>query len=190
MHALSPLPPLARGLYRHYKGGEYTVLGVARHSETDEALVIYQPARHGDLWVRPHAMFVEEVEVDGQRVPRFAPLPGGPFDPVPWVQHQLDAYNARDLERFVQAYTEDVELYRQAEATPFLVGRDALAEHYATHRFSLPTLHAQLVGRLVFGNKVIDQERVTGVGDAPIDVAAIYEVTPAGIRRVWFVNAN
>lgn len=61
------------GLYRHYKGAEYRVFGVARHSETEEALVVYQ-ALYGDygLWVRPLSMFVETVEVDGGTLPRFA----------------------------------------------------------------------------------------------------------------------
>lgn len=60
------------GKYRHYKGGEYEVLGVARHSETHEELVVYR-ALYGDfdLWVRPLAMFLETVEVDGTCVPRF-----------------------------------------------------------------------------------------------------------------------
>lgn len=60
------------GLYRHYKGNQYRVLGMARHSETEEWLVLYHPeATPESLWVRPLAMFVEDVEVDGQRVPRF-----------------------------------------------------------------------------------------------------------------------
>jgi hypothetical protein len=60
------------GRYRHYKGKEYTVLGVARHSETLEELVVYQQ-EYGDhgLWVRPAAMFAETVVVDGDAVPRF-----------------------------------------------------------------------------------------------------------------------
>lgn len=61
------------GLYRHYKGAQYRVFGVARHSETEEELVVYQ-ALYGDfgLWVRPLEMFAETVEVDGRQVPRFA----------------------------------------------------------------------------------------------------------------------
>lgn len=60
------------GRYRHYKGKEYTVLGVARHSETEEEFVVYRQ-EYGDrsLWVRPKAMFLETVEVGGQTVPRF-----------------------------------------------------------------------------------------------------------------------
>lgn len=60
------------GRYRHYKGKEYIVFGVACHSETEEELVVYQPD-YGErgLWVRPKAMFQETVEVDGKQVPRF-----------------------------------------------------------------------------------------------------------------------
>ncbi len=63
---------LQAGIYRHYKGQEYLVLDVARHSETDELMVVYQP-QYGDraLWVRPLAMFTELLEIDGKQVPRF-----------------------------------------------------------------------------------------------------------------------
>ncbi|APG28973.1 hypothetical protein A7E78_01795 [Syntrophotalea acetylenivorans] len=60
------------GRYRHFKGLEYEVLGVARHSETEEELVVYRPLYgEGDLWVRPLHMFVETVEIDGKTVSRF-----------------------------------------------------------------------------------------------------------------------
>lgn len=72
-HALQPLPPLAPGVYEHYKRLRYEVLGVARHSETLEPVVVYRPLYgEGALWVRPYAMFVEGVEVEGVRRPRFA----------------------------------------------------------------------------------------------------------------------
>lgn len=60
------------GKYRHYKGKEYEVMGVARHSETLEELAIYR-ALYGnfDLWARPMKMFLEEVKVDSKKVPRF-----------------------------------------------------------------------------------------------------------------------
>jgi hypothetical protein len=66
------------GRYRHYKGREYTVLGLARHSETLEELVVYRQ-EYGDrgLWVRPAAMFAETVVVDGRATPRFARVPDG-----------------------------------------------------------------------------------------------------------------
>jgi len=75
MNDLPPLPQPRLGRYRHYKGGEYEVVGVARHSETLEPLVIYRPLYNASgLWARPHAMFFGEVEVDGQRRPRFAKI--------------------------------------------------------------------------------------------------------------------
>ena len=60
------------GKYRHYKGKEYEVIGTAMHSETLEDLVVYR-ALYGErnLWVRPVKMFLEEVEVDGKKIPRF-----------------------------------------------------------------------------------------------------------------------
>ena len=73
----APLPPLPAeprpGRYRHYKGNEYRVHHLARHSETQEVLVVYQML-YGDhgFWIRPQAMFVETVEVNGRSVPRFA----------------------------------------------------------------------------------------------------------------------
>ncbi|MBB3225535.1 hypothetical protein FHW69_000125 [Luteibacter sp. Sphag1AF] len=61
------------GLYRHYKGNAYRVLGMARHSETEESMVIYQNLYDAfELWVRPAAMFAENVEINGKMVPRFA----------------------------------------------------------------------------------------------------------------------
>lgn len=72
MSDLPPLPETPTGRYRHYKGGEYEVLGAARHSETLEALVLYRPLYNASgFWVRPHAMFFGSVEVEGRLLPRF-----------------------------------------------------------------------------------------------------------------------
>ena len=70
------LPPLIEtppGLYQHYKGMPYEVIGTVRHSETLEPMTLYR-ALYGEegLWVRPAAMFTEEVVIDGVRQPRFA----------------------------------------------------------------------------------------------------------------------
>ena len=75
MNRKPDLPPVVLiqiGRYRHYKGNEYEVIGVARHSETLEELVVYR-ALYGDhgIWVRPMAMFMESVEFNGRSVPRF-----------------------------------------------------------------------------------------------------------------------
>ncbi|SHN23714.1 DUF1653 domain-containing protein [Rhizobacter sp. OV335] len=73
---LPPLPTLPLGLYRHYKGGEYEVIGVARHSESLEAMVVYRPLYNDTgWWVRPFEMFVGTVEIDGVVRRRFEPVP-------------------------------------------------------------------------------------------------------------------
>lgn len=73
------LPPLSeeakslkKGIYEHYKGQQYHLLTIARHSETLEEMVVYQ-ALYGEqgVWVRPLKMFIETIEVDGRKMPRF-----------------------------------------------------------------------------------------------------------------------
>ena len=60
------------GKYEHYKGGQYEVLGIAKHSETMEEFVVYKALYdEGELWIRPIKMFLEEVEFSGKKVPRF-----------------------------------------------------------------------------------------------------------------------
>ena len=107
------------------------------------------------------------------------------------VQRQLDAYNARDLARFVACCAEDVRVWRPPVPQPAIVGRQALSDHYAAHRFNLPSLHAELLSRMVIGRKVIDQERITGVGETPLEAAAVYQVNDEGlIAAVWFFNPD
>jgi len=73
---LPPLPTLPLGLYRHYKGGEYEVIGVARHSESLAPMVIYRPLYNDTgWWARPFEMFVGTVEIDGVVRRRFEPMP-------------------------------------------------------------------------------------------------------------------
>lgn len=70
--ALTALPP---GKYRHFKGRNYELLGVARHSETEEPMAVYRPLYgEGALWVRPAAMWNETLERDGKIYRRFYPL--------------------------------------------------------------------------------------------------------------------
>ncbi|HWH81493.1 MAG TPA: DUF1653 domain-containing protein [Burkholderiaceae bacterium] len=71
-HVLPALPATPPGRYRHYKGGEYEVIGVARHSESHEPMVVYRPLYNATgWWVRPHAMFFGMVAIDGVEQPRF-----------------------------------------------------------------------------------------------------------------------
>jgi hypothetical protein len=66
-------PLLAPGVYRHYKGGEYNVIGIGKDTETEELVVIYQPRYESDVtyWVRPYAMFTDNVVLEHGSVPRF-----------------------------------------------------------------------------------------------------------------------
>jgi len=105
------------------------------------------------------------------------------------VQRQLEAYNARDLDRFVAEYHDDIRVFRAPSGTPVLDGKAAFTAHYAAHRFNLPNLHADVLSRMVVGNKVIDHERVSGVHDRPFEAAVVYEVADGVIRTVWFFDA-
>lgn len=63
------------GRYRHYKGNEYEVIGIASHSETLEPMVVYRKLYDdGSMWVRPAAMFAEDVVINGRNLPRFTRL--------------------------------------------------------------------------------------------------------------------
>ncbi len=64
---------LEAGYYRHYKGGEYLLIGCAKHSETKEEFVVYQSLNADrQIWIRPKTMFVETVIINGKSIPRFA----------------------------------------------------------------------------------------------------------------------
>lgn len=102
------------------------------------------------------------------------------------VQRQLDAYNARDLQRFLAEYADDVVVFRPPAAEPTIVGREALGAHYAKNRFNLPALHARLLNRIVSGDTVVDQEEVTGVPGGVIGAVAVYKVKNGRIQAVWF----
>ena len=71
------MDPIKEGVYEHYKGKQYQIVGVARHSETLEELVIYKALYHSEefgdcaLWARPKSMFLENVTVKGEEKPRF-----------------------------------------------------------------------------------------------------------------------
>lgn len=101
------------------------------------------------------------------------------------VQRQLEAYNARDLERFLAEFADDVRLYRPPSPEPAIAGKQALADFYAKERFSRPALHAEILNRMVLGNKVIDHERISGVRDEPFEVVVVYRVVDGRIAAMW-----
>lgn len=106
------------------------------------------------------------------------------------VQRQLEAYNARDLQRFVATYSDAVQVFRPPAREPVINGKAALADFYAAQRFNLPALRADLVNRIVMGNKVIDHERIFGVREQPFEASAVYEVSGGLIQAVWFFQGE
>ena len=110
------------------------------------------------------------------------------MSPEPIVQKQLETYNARDLAGFVACYHPEVELFNFPEQKPFSTGLGSLEERYREVFDQSPELHAHIERRIVFDNKVIDHERVTGrKGIEEIQIIAIYEVEEQLIRRVYFI---
>lgn len=69
------IPSLEVGIYQHYKGNKYRVLGVGRHTEADDYFVVYSPVESKPntpaIWLRPYQMFIGTVEVEGETIPRF-----------------------------------------------------------------------------------------------------------------------
>lgn len=109
------------------------------------------------------------------------------IDVVRPAREQLEAYNARDIERFMQCWADDCSYY--AFPSELLAQGAAQIRERHIERFKEPDLHGRLVNRMVVGNTVIDQEVVTrnfpeGIGE--VDVIAIYEVEKDRIARAWF----
>ena len=105
------------------------------------------------------------------------------------VQQQLEAYNARDLEKFAACYTTDIKIYNFQETEPSIEGLEKLKSVYKDVFERSPDLEAKIDKRIVFDNKVIDHEKVTGrKGVVFIEVIAIYEVRDNLISKVTFIR--
>jgi hypothetical protein len=104
------------------------------------------------------------------------------------VQQQVEAYNARDVDRFVSFFAKDAEVARFPDGDEVAVGRDKIREVYSTMFDESPKLHCRIASRVVQGSYVVDRELVTGIrGGADIRAVAIYEVDYGEITRVWFL---
>jgi len=112
------------------------------------------------------------------------------LSPADVVQRQLDAYNARDLPRFLAQYRDDVRAYRPPSTWPAMIGKDAFAKFYAEQRFNRAGLHAELVNRMVIGSRIIDHERISGVREHPFEVAVVYDVDDGLIACTWTFAAE
>jgi hypothetical protein len=111
---------------------------------------------------------------------------GAALDPEIIVQKQLDAYNGRDIDAFMNTYTEDVQLFnfpmeRRSQ------GQTEMRTGYAGYFETTPDLHCEIKNRIVIGNKVIDEEFITANGNN-FSAVAIYEVENGKIAKVTFLR--
>lgn len=110
-----------------------------------------------------------------------------PDSPADLAQRQLNAYNARDLEAFLEPYADDVEIYNFPNELRSK-GKDAMRKNYAFFA-TTPALHCELVNRIVVNNTVIDHERVTRQpNQPPVQAVAIYKIQNGKIRKVYFTR--
>ncbi len=106
--------------------------------------------------------------------------------PVALAQRQLNAYNCRNIEAFLEPYADDVELYMYPDKL-IETGKENMRKEYAKMFETTPNLHCELVGRLVQGNIVIDKERVQ-FGNTIIEGIAIYHIENNKIKKVYFIE--
>ncbi len=105
------------------------------------------------------------------------------------VQKQLEAYNNRDLDKFLSYYAQDIQLYNFEERAPFVNGIEDLKKIYSDVFDNSPNLNATIKNRMMFENKVIDEEVVTGRKGVEYNkVIVIYEVNLELIEKVTFIR--
>lgn len=104
------------------------------------------------------------------------------------AQKQLNAYNARNIDAFLEPYSEDVALYNFPNELIYQ-GKEQMRANYQGMFENVPDLHCELVNRIVLGNTVIDQERVTGFPNGEvIEAVAIYKIADGKIKAVYFMR--
>jgi hypothetical protein len=105
------------------------------------------------------------------------------------VDEQVFAYNARDLERFVACYAEDVVIENGAGEV-LMRGADGMREGYGPYFAENPELHAEIVHRIELGDYVVDEERITGAGPEPVHAVAIYHLAEGRIDHVRLIGSS
>ena len=106
------------------------------------------------------------------------------------VQNNLDAYNNRDLEKFLSWFSEDIELYTFSEMKLVAKGKTAIEKLYKELFAESPNLHSTILKRIVFDNKVIDHESIVGrkgVSDV-LEIVMIYEVKDGKIFKMTSIR--
>jgi imidazolonepropionase-like amidohydrolase len=103
------------------------------------------------------------------------------------AQQQLNAYNARNIDAFLEPYSDSIVLYN-FPGQPFVKGKTQMRQRYSTLFSNTKELHCQLVNRMVQGNTIIDHERITGFGPSPLEAIAIYKIKDGKIAEAWFIR--
>ncbi len=106
------------------------------------------------------------------------------------VQKNLNAYNKRDINGFIGSFSNDIALFNYGETKPSIAGIDAIKVFYKKVFDASPNLHSTIVKRIVFDNKVIDHERITGrIGtEKPVEIVLIYEINNQKIVKMTAIR--
>ena len=108
--------------------------------------------------------------------------------PEELVQQQLDAYNKRDIEAFLEPYSDSVKVYNFPDDFRFQ-GKETMRKGYSGMFDNMPDLNAQVLKRQALGNVVIDHEKVLFTKDRPeLEVLVLYKIVANKIQEVWFIR--
>lgn len=107
--------------------------------------------------------------------------------PVQLVQRQLNAYNERNIDAFMDTYADEIELYTFPDVLTSK-GKEAMRKNYDAMFKKFPALHCEIKNRIVQGNVIIDQEHVTGTSKKAFGATAVYHVENGKIRKVYFIR--
>ena len=107
--------------------------------------------------------------------------------PSQLVQRQVNGYNARNIDAFLEPYSDDFEVFDFPNKLRGK-GKTELKKGYIDLFTNYPELHCEIVNRMVYGNKIIDHERITGVSSMPYEAIAVYEIENGKIAKVTFLS--
>lgn len=110
--------------------------------------------------------------------------------PLEAVEWQFEAYNQRNLDRFLSVFADNVRTFRLPDMTLMLGGKAAYGEFYRSQRFVHEGLRAELLSRMVVGNKVIDHELIHGLSPEPFETAVMFVVEQGLITTVFSIPAK
>lgn len=103
------------------------------------------------------------------------------------IDRQVEAYNAHDLDAFCVWYSDDIKIWNLGESVPFIQSMADLRNVYGK-KFENPKLRTQIVNRIKMGRYIVDHERITGIGTAPVEATVVYIVEDSLIHQVHIMR--